>query len=210
MSTPVLYTADGGTTEVPEKASIGLVFPMILLTLAVFLLGFGIGRADPRPDKDATTVATITSGTWTFPSEAQVKYQREQEEKASKKQEEKDRIWKNRPHLSPPADPPPSEIRMGPYVYHVYYTSQKALDTQQAWALTEIGYRRIWLDPNRAASLRMDMLHELMHVAKDLGTNDGTLTANFNAEESEIKSTTLGLLFALRDNPDLVEWLSRK
>lgn len=122
----------------------------------------------------------------------------------------RERLWDSRPILSPPVDPPPSPVRVGPYLYEIRYTSRQALSDQGYLAEVRYEEREIWLDPGRRDNMQVDLLHELLHVAHNLGSDGDKLKSGFEEEENIVATTAMGLEVILQDNPKLVTWLSTK
>lgn len=213
----VLHLPNGDVYKLATKrTSVSQWAPFgVLIAFGIFMAGTAIGNRtskndSPKPSSPSAT--TASSGSAIFISQPGEYYaQQEAERKRElKEQAEKDAKWKARPLLDAPSDAPPSLIKVGPYFYSVHWTSAKALESQGALALTNMESREIWLNPKRIASLRDDMLHELMHCSKDLGTGGGRFHGSsplYGEEEIVIEGTSAGLLQVMQDNAELVEWL---
>lgn len=202
-----IYLADGSVRDVKE-GTVPLPLAGIVIVLSMALgLSLGVGL---RPAAKTAAPATIEWHTVSPVDEERSREAYRQERAAEELREAQKQIdWNRRPHLAAPDDPPPQIIKVGPYFYAVHWTSAAALRSQNALALTVLEQRSIWLDPKRTASLRDDLLHELMHCARDLGTSGGGLTGSSD-EEALIESTSAGILGILQDNPKLVRWLRKE
>lgn len=118
---------------------------------------------------------------------------------------------RRRPILSPPADAPPSRIKVGPYSYVIKWTTAKALLEESALASTDIEGRVIWLTPERGESLRDDVVHELLHCAKDLGTGGSRFRGVWSSqEENDVEGYSAGFLSIIQDNPELMRWIAKR
>lgn len=218
----IIYTAEGDKYE--SKPSWAIAEAVVFVVVGLFIVGliaaavhhdaykagFKDGRAEMHvastspqwtiigdaADTTTLTSSDISSATTIDPWQAE--------------QKRRDRIWNRRPRLEPPVDAPPSSIKVGPYTYHVYYTSKKALESLGGLACTQIGDREIWLNPHRISNLQDDLLHELMHAARDLGTGGERFAGTMNSEDNAIFSMSTGLLVIMQDNPELVVWLQKK
>lgn len=120
-------------------------------------------------------------------------------------------LWSNRPILPSPPHAPPSIVKVGPYIYTVHYTSGQALlDDRDALAETRFEPREIWLNPNSNGNLQVYFLHELIHIAKNVGTDSGRFESNYNDdEENMVISVATSLEDILQRNPEVVAWLTK-
>jgi len=205
-SGPKLFTADGCEHKV--RTGNPLLPVVTVLTFAlVIVLGVAL-HLNGRLHKLSKT-STVEATAWTIAPSSSGNLTIGGNSIYVEEVKKRDEIWKHRPHLSPPADPPPSEIAVGPFTYHVHYTSAKALKSQGSLALTDLAAREIWLNPKRSASLRDDLLHELMHCAKDIGTGGGHFIGRYEAEENLIEGVSAPLLEIMKHNPELLQWMTR-
>lgn len=205
-----LYLADGSVRDTKE-GTVPLPLAVILIVLSMALgLSLGVGLGTLRPAKKTPaeiTAATISPGTMEWHAVTAEGAARAAQELQELREAQKQIAWSRRPRLNAPNDPPPATVKVGPYLYSVHWTSTEALSTQDALGLTIMPQRQIWLDPRRTGSLRDDLLHELMHCARDLGTSGGRLAGYSSDEEALIEATSAGILGILQDNPKLVRWL---
>lgn len=199
----VIYGADGMQVQACERwpSSRRMVMLAIgaFLCIAWVLLAIRFELTKPT----ITAISTVTGSDFIVSDSppltiSGLDYMHEHEVKAKG-------IWNHRPILNAPLDAPPRKIRVGPYVYRVRYTSARALDSQNAYALTDTtNAHEIWLNPKR--DLRTDLMHELMHCAKDVGTGASYLSTG-GSEEDIIHVTAPMMVSILRDNPQLTAWL---
>jgi hypothetical protein len=192
--------------------------PWVFLVIMGSVMSFGIwaGRTvkfNPQPVLTATDAPTgyhnATAEEIRLWAEQQKAKDVAAKEEERKDLEERENIWVNRPRLSPPFDPPPSVIKIGPYLYTLHYTSAAALNAHNALAETYIEDREIWLNPHRHGNIRVDVLHEVMHCAKNLTTVEGRFTGRYGPEENVVAAVAWSLEEIIQDNPRLMIWLSR-
>lgn len=200
-----------GDIKPPQPAEKKQEFPWGGLWMVSVLLAFILGYVEARPHVDKAKLglpvgSVIGANAWTLGNLTTTTTNGvEQQYKA---EEERNKSWKNKPILAAPEDAPPSRIKVGPHVYKVRYTTRKALSSQGAIALTNLVDRIIWLNPHD--DLRYELTHELTHCAKDVGSDGERLQGQFDGEENFVEETSPTWLRIIQDNPELVEWLTRK
>lgn len=103
----------------------------------------------------------------------------------------------------------PKSVKVGPYVYSIGTDTAKirAFEHERGdavAAMTSHHMLEINIDPSHAPGFqRESLLHEVKHCICHLVNFSGKLT-----EESMIEATTGAELAVLRDNPDLVAYLT--
>lgn len=119
---------------------------------------------------------------------------------------------KPEPEVPAPADRPPSKIAVNGQIYTVKYIAHYYFVENECLAFTDFGTHEIALDPTRApAEIREYVLHELMHASLHAAggmTHYGGANNNDGAE-NVINPVAPELLWVLRDNPKLADWLLR-
>ena len=202
-----MYDANGVEIK-PKKNNYTppILFLVLLVLTFVFIAGYDFGKPDKPPSFSGVSGIVPPSGGGIIYTTAPQTDWKEQQEAQERERKQREKLWNNRPYLSEPEDAPPSSIKVGPYTYRVYYTTAEALLTQNALALTQLDSHRIYLNPKR--DLRTDLMHELFHCAKDVGTSNGHLIGQYDGEENLIEETAPMVTAILRDNPKLVTWLT--
>jgi len=96
----------------------------------------------------------------------------------------------------------PSYIQVGPYRYKVVLLAK---DMNDLYGETDSRNQMIRLHPEQARDSMADtLLHEVMHaIWACSGMHEGRVT-----EEQAVRGLTTWLLLVLRDNPELVEYLT--
>lgn len=110
-------------------------------------------------------------------------------------------------------DAPPSPIKVGPYEYTIHFRPERAMDLFGYLAITFTTKQVILVSAGMAGGhLRETVLHEIMHTCQNIKDrmgvdgldSDGTMTA-----DEFIERTAPELLEVLKDNPELVKWLTK-
>jgi len=106
-----------------------------------------------------------------------------------------------------PPDGPPSEFQAGPWIYRIVYVAHGYLQSQSALAQSSTDDHWIALDRIRNRNeVRGDVMHELMHIALELG--GGRKTRSFTDPDDDfITPAADQLRDILTDNPALRKWL---
>jgi len=106
----------------------------------------------------------------------------------------------------------PTSVRIGPYRYTVKVDLSRIKELEKEsdsdlYGITTHGHLEIVLHPDVADTvLRETLLHEVLHaVLYVTGTSD---RLSDKAEEHLIRSLSPALFALLRDNPDLVQYLT--
>jgi hypothetical protein len=97
----------------------------------------------------------------------------------------------------------PSVVQVGPYTYRV--TTEKKEPTEELFGECDVHNQVVYLYPGQARDSMADsLLHEILHACwACTGMHDG----KYN-EEQVVRGLTTWLLLVLRDNPELVEYLT--
>ena len=211
MEEVLLYGPDE-SPAVPKRKMVDEKWKDVAITLMFMVvftacIGLAAGDAHGRYASKQEVAGSITSSSPAVWISTITPQTQQWMEDSKKEQARLEHIWNTRPRLAAPDDGPPRLIKVGPYMYAVNYTTKKALDTQNALALTDMASRDIWLNPRRTANLRSDLLHELMHCAKDLGTGGGRFRGVVDTEENTIDAIDSQFLVIMRENPDVMNWL---
>lgn len=114
-----------------------------------------------------------------------------------------------------PADAPPSSVIVGRYIYTIRFAAHDYFVANKCSGFTVIDQHQIFLDPfYDGISLRQNLWHELMHASIALAggqnASEASRTKRSNKDDAFISPTASVLVNILRDNPRLVEWLTKK
>lgn len=97
----------------------------------------------------------------------------------------------------------PERVVVGPYTYTIE-ADRDFTDSHNSWAHIQYGRQRIRFDPDtRPDRLRVAIIHEVLHAIHDL-----THTAGEKWEESQVTQDAPLIVQVLRDNPELVAYLT--
>lgn len=177
---------------------------VIVFCLGMFFLGWSWrGAHDANHNQTERTSGSASGVTYIEWEKVKAETERARLEAEAKR----DKIWNHRPILNPPHNPPPGIVKIGAFFYTVHWTSAGALEAWHAYALSDHEVREIWLNPKRNTELRDDMMHELLHCAKNIGSLGNRSTTDYDPEENVIQMTSPTLLSILYDNPKLEKWL---
>ena len=100
----------------------------------------------------------------------------------------------------------PAKVKVGPYTYSV--VCQSIIDNA---GIHQRALQRLVIDADGGPDARRDVLiHELLHaILSNAGTDQDGDEAR-KATEAFIERVSAGLLGVIRDNPDLIAYLTEK
>src|ERR1041385_7925743 len=105
--------------------------------------------------------------------------------------------------VKPPANAPPSTVRVGPLLMHIYFRQSK--DMQGDWGMSNYEREIVLLDVTQPLETMRDTLwHELTHVAIRAGNKREGLDGA--TEDEFIEASVPTQLLILQENPRLRKW----
>lgn len=102
----------------------------------------------------------------------------------------------------------PPHVKVGPHTYKVEVAKPSGLSHEE-YGCTDIGRTTISLAPGMSASMQRDtLLHEVLHAVLD-ATGWAHRLGN-KKEEELVRALAPALLTFLRDNREVLRWMTKK
>lgn len=102
--------------------------------------------------------------------------------------------------------PLPTSVQVGPLTYRIKPWKNRPADNAQAWGMCDKKRTVILLHKGLSRQRKREvLLHEVMHACFD---SSGLTMKDNCPEEMVVNDLTFPLLGVLRDNPDLVAYLT--